>query len=151
MRSDTGSTDPAELVQRWFGELFNNGDLWVADTILAEEVRYEGPPSLSPGDVTGTDAIKEFVTVFRSAFPDLLYEVQSISAAHGELRVKWSATGTHEDDLFGMEPTGEVFTVEGINVFSVEDGLITAVHAQWDTLKMVQELGAVPSVGAVAE
>ena len=151
MHSDTGSTDPAELVRRWFGELFNDGDMWVADSILAEDVRYDGPPSLSPGAATGADAIKEYVEVFRSAFPDLLYEVRSISAANGELRVHWSATGTHEEDLFGMEPTGEVFTVEGINVFTVEDGLITAVHAQWDTLKMVQELGVVPEVGAVAE
>jgi steroid delta-isomerase-like uncharacterized protein len=151
MHSDTGSTDPAELVQRWFGELFNDGDLWVADAILAEDVRYDGPPSMSPGTETGADAITEYVAVFRSAFPDLAYEVQRISAANGELRVHWSATGTHEEALFGMEPTGETFTVDGINVFTVEDGLITEVHAQWDTLKMVQELGVVPQVGAVAE
>jgi len=151
MHSHTGSTDPAELVQRWFGELFNDGDLWVADAILADDVRYHGPPSLSPGDATGADEIKEYVEVFRSAFPDLAYEVRSISSANGELRVHWTATGTHEDALFGMSATGEVFTVDGIDVFTVEDGLITAVHAQWDTLGMVQELGVVEPLGTVAE
>lgn len=151
MNSDSRSTDPAALVRRWFGDLFNDGDLWVADTILAEDVAYHGPPSLSPGDVTGADEVKEYVEVFRSAFPDLLYEVKRVSSANGELRVRWTVTGTHQNDLFDMEPTGEVFTVEGINVFVVEDGLITEIDAQWDTLKMVQELGVAPPVGAAAE
>ena len=46
-------------------------------------------------------------------------------------------------DLFGIEPTGEGFTVDGINVFTVEAGEIAEVYAHWDTLKMVQELGVV--------
>ena len=37
----------------------------------------------------------------------------------------------------------ESFAVEGISVFGREDGVITDVYAQWDTLKMVQELGTV--------
>ena len=64
----------------------------------------------------------------------------------GTVVVRWSAMGTHENDLFGIEPTGEGFTVDGIDVFAVEDGRITDVHAHWDTLKMVQELGVVSAM-----
>ncbi|MEF8899925.1 MAG: ester cyclase [Halovenus sp.] len=64
---------------------------------------------------------------------------------------RWSATGTQESDLFGMDPTGEMFSAEGISVFAVEDGEITEVHAQWDTLQMVQDLGVVPPVGLAAD
>ena len=33
----------------------------------------------------------------------------------------------------------------------VEDGRIADVYAQWDTLRMVQELGVVPPVGLAAK
>jgi steroid delta-isomerase-like uncharacterized protein len=143
--------EAGDLVQRWFDDLFNRGDLSVADEILAPDVDYRGPPSLTPQSVTGPDDIKEFVEVYGRAFPDLQYTVESVSRADGEVVVRWTATGTHRSDLFGIEPTGEVFTVDGIDVFTVADGRITAVHAQWDTLGMVQELGVVPPVGLAAE
>jgi len=111
-------TPDTTVVRRWFEDLFTRGDTAVADEILDDDVAYHGPPSLSPGDVTG---------------------VEDISGGDDELRVRWSATGTHESELFGMEPTGETFTVEGINTFIIEGGRITEVRAQWDTLKMVQE------------
>lgn len=145
------TTDPEGLVHRWFDDLFNKGKLNVADEILADDVGYHGPSSLSPQDVSGPDGIKEYVQVYQTAFPDLQYTVEQVSEADGELRVRWSATGTHRSDLFGIEPTGEVFTVEGIDVFVVEGGKIAEVYAQWDTLKMVQELGIVPPIGLAAE
>jgi steroid delta-isomerase-like uncharacterized protein len=151
MNSPTTGTDPETLVRRWFEELFNRADPSVADEILAETVAYHGPPSLSPGDVTGPEEIKEYVEVYKTAFPDLVYAVEELSATDGEVRVRWSATGTQESDLFGMDPTGEMFSAEGISVFVVEGGEITEVYAQWDTLQMVQDLGVVPPVGLAAD
>lgn len=146
----TATSDSTQApVRRWFEELFNEGDVSVAGEILAEDVEYSGPSSLSPGEATGIEPIEEFVEVYNAAFPDLLYEIDAISEADGEVRVRWTATGTHESDLFGIDSTGNVFTVEGIDVFVVEDGLITAVYAQWDTLKLLQELGVVPSVDSM--
>jgi steroid delta-isomerase-like uncharacterized protein len=145
------SSESETLIQRWFEELFNRGRLAVADEILAADVAYHGPPSLTPQDVRGPDDIKEYVEVYQRAFPDLRYTVESLSDAGEEVVVRWSATGTHRSDLFGIEATGAVFTVDGIDVFTIDDGLITAIDAQWDTLRMVQELGAIPDVGLVAE
>lgn len=150
--SSTGTADePETLVRRWFEELFNRGKLSVADEILTERVEYHGPPSLSPQDVAGPEDIKEYVLVYKTAFPDMVYSVEEISGTQEETRVRWSATGTHESDLFGMDPTGEMFTVEGISVFETNEEGITEISAQWDTLSMVQELGVVPPVGLAAE
>lgn len=147
MASGDMATDPEALARRWFDDLFNKGDLSVADDILADDVTYDGPQSLSPSDVSGPEDIKAFVDVYQTAFPDLLYTVERVTEGDGEVRVGWSAMGTHENDLFGLEPTGEGFTVEGIDVFRVEEGKITEIYAQWDTLKMVQELGVVSGLG----
>lgn len=144
-------SEPEELVRRWFEELFNRGRLAVADEILAADVAYHGPSSLTPQDVSGPDDIKEYVEVYQRAFPDLRYTVDSLSHAGDEVVVRWSATGTHRSDLFGIEATGAMFTVDGIDVFSIEDGAITRIDAQWDTLGLVQELGVIPDVGLAAE
>jgi steroid delta-isomerase-like uncharacterized protein len=138
--------DPTELVHRWFDELFNDADLAVADDILAPDVRYHGPDSLTPSDVTSPADVKEYVEVYRQAFPDLRYTVEDVFGSDGRVCARWTATGTHRSDLFGIEPTGEVFVADGINVFTVEDGRITEVRSQWDTLGMARELEFLPSL-----
>jgi len=143
------SSENETLVERWFVDLFNEGDVSVAEEILAADVAYSGPASLSPGETIGIEPIREFVEVYNTAFPDLLYTIEKISEHDGEVVVRWTATGTHESDLFGIDSTGEMFTVSGIDVFTVEAGRIVTVDAQWDTLKMLQELGVVPPVDAV--
>ena len=51
-------------------------------------------------------------------------------------------------DLFGIDPTGEGFTVDGIDVFTVEAGEITEVYTHCDILKMVQEPGVISAAGS---
>jgi steroid delta-isomerase-like uncharacterized protein len=140
--------DTTRLVRRWFDDLFNRGELDVAAEILADDVGYDGPQSLGPRDVTGPEDVKSYVETYRTAFPDLWYTVEDVTRADGEVRVRWSAMGTQENDLFGIEPTGEGFTVDGIDVFTIEAGEIAEVYAHWDTLKMVQELGVVSAAGS---
>jgi len=138
------------LVYKWFNELFNQGDLDVADDILAPEVSYNGPVSLTPRDVNGPEDIKDYVAVYQEAFPDIWYTVEHIFGSDAEMCVRWVATGTHTSDLFDLESTGETFAEDGINVFTIDDGRITEIWSEWDTLKMVQELGVMPPVGDVS-
>ncbi|PSQ37211.1 ester cyclase [Halobacteriales archaeon SW_12_69_24] len=151
MNQTDSAADPETLVHRWFDELFNRGDLPVADEILADDVSYDGPQSLSPGDVTGPEDVKAYVETYRTAFPDLFYTVEETTVTGGTVVVRWSAMGTHENDLLGIEPTGEGFAVDGLDVFTVVDGAITDVVAQWDTLKMVQELGVVSAMASTID
>lgn len=137
-------SDGERLVRRWFDELFTKGDLHVADEILGEEIRYHGPTSLTPTDVTDPDDIKAYVETYGRAFPDLQYTVDAVHEADDVLAVRWTMTGTHQSDLFGIESTGEVFTEPGLDVFVIEDGRIVEVWSAWDTLKMMQALDAVP-------
>jgi predicted ester cyclase len=124
----------------------------VADEILADDVRYHGPTSLTPTNVTDPEDIKAYVETYGRAFPDLQYTIDSIHEVDGTLVVRWSMAGTHESDLFGIESTGGVFAEDGIDIFEVEDGRIAEVWSAWDTLKMMQALDAVPDiVGQSAE
>ena len=100
MDSET-TAEPSDLVRRWFEDLFTEGDLAVAGDILAEDVEYCGPPSLSPTDVSGPTDIREFVEVYRTAFPDLRYTVEQMGTSDETLLVRWTAVGTHESDFSG--------------------------------------------------
>lgn len=139
-------TNAERLVRRWFDELFTQGDLSVADEILADEIRYHGPTSLTPTDVTSPDDVKAYAETYGRAFPDLHYTVDAVHEADDVLVVRWTMTGTHQSDLFGIESTGEVFTGHGIDIVALEDGRIAEVWSEWDTLKMMQALDAVPDI-----
>jgi len=151
MKPRNSWSENERLVYKWFNELFNQGDLDVADDILAPEVSYNGPVSLTPRDVRGPEDIKDYVSVYQEAFPDIWYTVEHIFGSDDEMCVRWVATGTHDSDLFDLESTGETFAEDGINVFTIDDGRITEIWSEWDTLRMVQELGVMPSVGEASQ
>jgi steroid delta-isomerase-like uncharacterized protein len=58
------------------------------------------------GDVTGTEAFKQFVAVYRNAFPDLHFELEDVIAEGNRVAVRWTSTGTHLGELMGIPPNG---------------------------------------------
>jgi steroid delta-isomerase-like uncharacterized protein len=151
MKPRDGMSEGEHLSYRWFRELFTRGDLAVADEILAKDVRYHGPQSLTPSDVSEPDDIKEYVSVYQQAFPDLAYTIKHAFETGDQVCVRWTVSGTQESELFEMEYHGEEFTADGVNIFTIDDGQITAVSSQWDTLKMVQELGIIPPISGFGQ
>lgn len=45
----------------------------------------------------------------------------------------------------GIEPTGNASTVTGISVSRIEDGKIVEAWMNFDSLKMMQNIGAAPA------
>jgi steroid delta-isomerase-like uncharacterized protein len=142
--------DHEATVRRYFEELFNEGDLDVADEILAPEVRYHGPPSFSPQNLRRREQVKAFVKRYHAAFPDINYHMEAVVGADDTYTVRWSAEGTHTDSLWGIEGTGKRFEDRGLNMFRFEGEAIAEIWSYWDTLGMVRELGLVSPVGMSA-
>jgi len=139
--------DHEAAITRYYEEMFTDGDTNVADEILAEDVSYHGPRSVTPGTLSNVTQVKAFVKRYHSAFPDIEYEVESIFGDGDEYAVRWNSKGTHTEKLFGIEGEGEEFSGTGLNMFQFEDGEISEVWSYWDTLGMVRELGLVSPVG----
>ena len=51
--------------------------------------------------------------------------------------------GTFLSTVMGLLPTGEEFAVMGIDTFRVVNGKVTEIHASYDTLGQMQQLGVV--------
>lgn len=133
--------------RRLIEDAFGGGDLDLIDEICAEH--YIGHDPLA-GD-QNRDASKLTMAGYREAFPDLEFTVEDIFANGDKVVVRWTGQGTFENELLGLEPTGERGSpVEGITIDRYEDGKLVESWTQWDTLTFLRDIGAVPEGAASA-
>jgi steroid delta-isomerase-like uncharacterized protein len=138
---------PAEenraAVRRFFEEAFNRGKLEVLDELIAADAVTHDPAS--PQYTGGPESAKGFVSMYRSAFPDLRFEIEDMISERDLVATRWTASGTHEGDLPDLPATGRRSTVTGITIDRFEGGKIVESWTNWDTLGMLQQLGAIPA------
>ena len=131
------------LVRRELEEVYGAGDLDLVDEIVA--AAFVGHDPALPEPIRGPAGVKDAVTLYRTAFPDLRLTIE-MQVGEGELVVtQWTARGTHQGELFGIAPTGKQATVTGISIDRISDGKIAEDWTNWDTLGLLQQLGAVPA------
>ena len=138
------SDENRAIVRRVFEEVLNSGDLAVADKIMAADFIEHHP---RPGQGPGRDGFKHRATMLRTAFPDLQYVIEDELAVADKVVVRVTAHGTHKGVLAGLSPTGNQFTMTGIVIFRLAGGKIVERWANYDNLTMLQDLGAIPTLG----
>jgi steroid delta-isomerase-like uncharacterized protein len=131
-----------EPVRRVIEELFNAGQLAVVSELYAAEYIRHDPAT--PDLTGGLDGIKEVITRYRTAFPDLQLTQEDLVAEGDKAVVRWSAHGTQHGELPGIAPTGRAFTITGLSMYRFVDGQIVEEWTNWDTLGMLQQLGMIP-------
>jgi len=128
------------IEQRVFEEIWNEGALDVADEIFAPDVALHG---LVADDLTGPEAFKQVVAMYRAAIPDIHWSVDD-QVAEGDMVVtRLTGTGTQQGELMGIPPTGLSITVTAIAMVRVVDGLIQESWNSWDEAGLLQQLGVV--------
>jgi steroid delta-isomerase-like uncharacterized protein len=134
-----------QRLQRLYDELFNAGSLDVAHELIAPDaVDHEALP---PG-ITGTvpEQLQQFVSLFRSAFPDLHLTAQDMIGEGDRVVARVTITGTHQGEFQGMSATGKPIDVQLIDIVRFDDaGMMVEHWAVTDNLGMLQQLGAVPA------
>ncbi|WIG58414.1 MAG: hypothetical protein OJF49_001160 [Ktedonobacterales bacterium] len=138
---------PAEenkvLARRFIEECFNKGNLNSVDELVATNY-VDHDPSM-PGGIYGPSGVKQFISMYRTAFPDLAISIDELYAI-GENRVmmRWTARGTHRGTLQGIPATGKQATVSGMTLSRYENGKGVEDYNNWDTLGLMQQLGVIP-------
>ena len=135
------STQNEAIVQRWWQELWNGGDLAVADEIVAPGFTDHDPAS--PWVPPGIDGCKTLVTGYRTVFPDIHFTIEQQVAAENTVVSHWRCRGTHKGELMGVAPTGKGTTVTGVTIDKINDGKIVESWNNWDTLGLMRQLGVV--------
>jgi len=138
-----------ELVRRFYEEVWNLGNLDVADEVFAPEyLRHDSRPSEPKPGPAGQ---KRIAADFRTAFPDLSFEVDLV-LAEGELVAgRWTASGTHLGSWAGVEATGRRMRFSGLNVFRFSEGKVVEIWNHRDDLGLIEQLGAPVYAGAAPQ
>jgi predicted ester cyclase len=98
----------------------------------------------------GIDVLRGQVELYRTAFPDLVMTVDEQYEDGDVVITRWTATGTQTGDLPVLPATGRHATVTGILIDRYEGEQVAETWGSWDTLGMLQQLGAVPVPEAAA-
>jgi glyoxylase-like metal-dependent hydrolase (beta-lactamase superfamily II)/predicted ester cyclase len=97
------------------------------------------------GDLEAPDEVRTFFTGLFAAFPDWKFEVLDLLPAGDKVAVHWRAEGTFCGASFqGIEPTGSRIDLYGIDVLTVEKGLITRNDAYYDGAQFARQIGLLP-------
>jgi steroid delta-isomerase-like uncharacterized protein len=132
--------DGKTLLSRFYDEL-NAGNVGVIDELIADDfVDREEFPGISP-DKAG---VKQFFTMFRTAFPDMRMDPHEMLADGDLVCARATMSGTHQGEFMGIPPTGRRFEVDGIDIVRVRDGHFVEHWGVLDAMKMMQQLGAIP-------
>jgi predicted ester cyclase len=127
-------------------QMWGKGRLELADQLYSDRYVDHVGRGPEPVEVKGVAGIKQAVSAFRHAFPDLTYTVE-FQVAEGEMIVsRFSARGTHRGTFLGLAPTGRVVTYSGIDINRVRDGRIIESWVNYDALALLQQLGIVNEV-----
>jgi steroid delta-isomerase-like uncharacterized protein len=129
-------------VRRLFDELWNKGNLPVADELIAPA--YIHHDASTPDVGRGPDSEKKRVTLYRTAFPDLRLTIEDTIAEGETVVARWTCRGAHRGDLNGIAPTGKQFAITGVSVMRFGGGKMVEGYVNWDALGLMQQLGVVP-------
>jgi len=132
------------LVQRFYAEVWNKGNLDVVPDLLSSDfVDHAAPPGFPPG----LEGAKQVFMMYRGAFPDFRLSVEDVIAEGDKVVTRWVTQGTHQGELMGIPPTGKRATVTGIDMFRVAGGKIAEHWGEFDMLGLMQQLGIAPGPG----
>jgi len=132
------AADPISIARRCFDDIICRGDLAAADEILASDVMFT---TVNGEVLRGRRAFQNFAMQLREAFPDIRFEFREQFTDGERVCARFVMRGTFLSTLMGLLPTGAEFSVTGIDTFRVVDGKVVEIHASYDTLGQMQQLG----------
>ncbi len=137
------------LVRRFYDEVWNQGNLDVADEVFAPDYVRHDLRASEPAP--GPDGQKQIAAGFRAAFPDLEFKVDLLLAEGDYVAGRWTATGTHLGPWGGVPATGRSMRFSGVNVFRFVDGKVAEIWNHRDDLGLMEQIGAPVYAGATPE
>ena len=118
-------------------------DLGVIDELVSTD--YVGHDPARPEPIRGPQGAKDNVNQYREAFEGAHITVKDQIGQGDSVATRWEGRGRHTGEIMGIPPTGKDVVVEGITLSRLEGGRIVEEWTNWDTLGMLQQIGAIPT------
>ena len=142
-----GVEENKALIPRFYEEVWAKGDPNVSDEVFHDDyVRHDlRAGAAEPGPAGQTKIALDF----RRAFPNVDWHVDLIVGDGDFVVGRWTATGDHTGPWGAIQSTGKSIAFSGVNIFRFEDGKVAESWTQWDTLRFMRNIGAMPDTAAV--
>ena len=136
--------DNKSLVRREYQDGVNQKNFVTRDAVLASDyiAHFPGLPALE-----GIEAFRQFTSVFFTAFPDLQTTIEDLIAENDKVAVRQTWRGTHTGVFLGIPATGKQVTFTSSEFYRVSGGKLAEEWVELDMLGLLQQLGAIPSMG----
>jgi hypothetical protein len=129
------------LAYRWFIDLWSQGNLDVADEIIAPDYA----PVWIQIPKKGPEQVKHEVRYFRSVFPDLQYEIIDSAAFPDKVWIRYKGVGTQKGAAWGFAPTNKPAEFEGVTIFTINQaGQISDRWGAFCMYNIFADLGLIP-------
>ncbi len=112
----------------------------IPDYIAADHVIHN-----PDGAYQGLDRYRSLYDTWTTAFPNLRFIIEDQVAEGNKVMTHFTFEGTQEGKLGDIEPTGNKVAVTGILICHLSDGKAIEERGVWDSLRLMQQLGVVPS------
>ena len=131
------------IVGRYMEEIWNRGNLAVAEELLSPAFVFDSPT----GRVEGLEGFKKYVGGVRTIFPDLHFATEVVVAEGDQVVAQWTMTGSQKGAFMGIAASGKHFSVPGVSRLGFAAGKLAEAHVFWDRLSLLEQLGAAPKPG----
>jgi glyoxylase-like metal-dependent hydrolase (beta-lactamase superfamily II)/predicted ester cyclase len=144
------SGSKAEGVARRYFRAIDERDLDTAVSLWAEGGREFVRGQV---DTLAPQGVREFIGDLIAAIPDLHMEVLSTTSEGERCGVQWRLRGTFAGpgSFGGIAPTGHLLELEGFDLITVKDGLITSNDAFTDSMTFARQIGMMPPLESTPE
>ena len=132
------SEENKAIIMRAFEEIGSMGNIAFTEELFAPDfVRHD----LGGGPDMDREAMKQFLSASRAAFPDMKATVEDILADGDKVVARYTSRGTHQGDFQGLKPTGKQVVYAGINIYLLWGGRIRETWQLSDTAGILRQLG----------
>jgi predicted ester cyclase len=134
--------------RRVYEEGLNRGDLGVADELIDPEFLDR---EAHPGGNRGPESFRQLITMLRTAFPDLRFEIDDLIAEGDTVAGRLTMNGTHTGPLMGMPPTGRAVRQSHMHFVRFRGGKAIEHWGVRDDTGMMRQMGLMPEPGRSEE
>lgn len=102
--------------------------------------------------VTGPDEIITYFDGLFAALPDVELKPLYTATEGDTVFARWHMTGTHTGAAWsGVEPTGASIELDGIDHFTIRDGVVESEFVVFDQMTVGRAMGLLPPDGSAGD
>ena len=140
-------------VHAWFDRVWNDRSPNALDSVnelMSADAVMHGLGEAGR-DTNGTAPFLVFAERFRGAFSDLRITIDAAVEQDDMIAARWTARMTHDGDGLGVPPTGNAVTLTGMSMARLRNGQMVEGWNNWDTMSLMQQIGAPPAPVVLVE